>query len=76
MRRWETLVALGAVILSSVSALPVRGRLWYAAGAIALLAVVGLSRLRTAMTVKKPASGFDAAERARAIREARDRRNS
>ena len=71
MRRWETHLSLLAVILASVSALPTHSRLFFAFTAILLLAVVAASRLRSTMLQRKPKEGFDAAERARAIREQR-----
>jgi hypothetical protein len=75
MARWETLLALLAVILASLSALPLRGRLLLALAAIALLVLVGMSRLRAGLESRhRRAPGFDAAERARRIREARERR--
>jgi hypothetical protein len=74
MRRWETLTALLAVILASASALPVRSHLFFAFAAIALLAVVGVSRLRASL-VERGGTGdaFDAAHRARLMREKRNR---
>ncbi|MHB8140406.1 MAG: hypothetical protein ACYDHD_04000 [Vulcanimicrobiaceae bacterium] len=72
MRRWETLTALAAVIFASVAALPWRGRLPSAVIAIVLIAIVGLSRLRSVRRSRKPM--FDAYERARRIHEERDRR--
>ena len=74
MTRWETRCALAAVIVASVAALPVPGRLWYTGAALVLLAIVGGARIRAALRPKRPAAGFDAAERARSIRDARSRR--
>lgn len=75
MRRWETLCALAAVIVASVAALPVPGRLWYALAAVAMLALVGVARVRASLVRKPPHGAFDAGERARAIRQARQRRD-
>ena len=76
MRRSETLLALAAVVLGSLAALQIRGRLLFAAAAVALLLAVGISRIRAAMSGRvDPAAGFDAAERARRIRKARDKRS-
>ena len=69
MRRWESLVAILAVVLASVAASPVRSRLLFALAAVALLAVVGTSRLRAAMQ-SAPAKD-DAAVRAQRIRDSR-----
>ena len=75
MSRVQTLLALAAVIFASVAALQVPGRLIYAAVAIALLLAVAGARLRAALVEKRePPPGFDAAERARRIREDRKRR--
>jgi hypothetical protein len=73
--RTETLLALAAVVFASVAALQVPGRLIFAAIAVALLLAVGGARLRAAMAGRRePLPGFDAAERARQIREERRRR--
>jgi hypothetical protein len=75
VRRSETLLALGAVILASLAALQIPGRLFFAIAAIGLLLAVGVSRLRAGLAErKKPASDFDPAERARRIREERQKR--
>jgi uncharacterized membrane protein len=75
MRRFETLLALVAVVLASLAALQIRGRLLFALAAVVLLLFVGLSRMRASMTAKKkPKAGFDAYDRAERIREERDRR--
>lgn|GEM_PF-1902766 len=75
MRRWETLTALAAVISASIAALPIAGRLWFALIAIALIAVVGGAQLHRSLTKgQEPASGLSAQERARRIREQRNRR--
>lgn len=75
MSRAETLLSLLAVILASVAAFPIHGRLLFAFAAIILIAYVGVVRLRAALTQKRvrPA-GFDPAERAAKIREERARR--
>lgn len=76
MHRWETFTALVAVVVASVSAFPIPGRLWYAGIAIVLLAVVGGAQMHRALT--KPdvdaRSGPSAEELARRIRKMRDRR--
>ena len=60
---------------ASVAALQVPGRLIFAAAAVALLLAVAGARLRAALVEKRdPPSAFDAAERARRIREERQRR--
>ena len=69
MRRWESLLAILAVVLASVAASPVRSRLLFALAAMLLLAVVGVSRLRAAMS--SPPVESDAAARAQRIRESR-----
>lgn len=76
MRRWETLTALLAVVLASLSALAVRGRLLFALAAVVLLLLVIASRLRAAILNRRKARtpAFDPYERARQIQEARDRR--
>lgn len=75
MSRTQTLVALAAVVFASAGALQVPGRLLYALIAVALLLAVGAARLRAALHGRhKPVSGFDVAERAERIREARRKR--
>lgn len=75
MSRAETLTALAAVVLASLAALQIPGRIVFALVAIALLMAVGALRLRAALTERKqPRSGFDAADRARRIREEREKR--
>lgn len=75
MTRWETYLALAAVVLASLSAVKLGGqqRPLLAFAAIALLAVVGYARLRAA---RKPRQkrGIDAYERALRIQEARERK--
>jgi hypothetical protein len=73
--RTQTFLALAAVVFASIAALQVPGRLIFAAIGIALLLAVAGARLRTALVERRdPPSGFDAAERARQIREERRRR--
>jgi len=74
MRRWETLAALLAVVVASLAALHVPYRLAFALVAIALIFVVGASRIRTVMLRRPKPRRFDATERAERIREERDRR--
>jgi hypothetical protein len=73
--RTQTLLALAAVVFASVAALQVPGRTIFAVVAVALLLAVAGARLRAALAGRRePPGGFDAAERARQIREARHRR--
>ncbi|MDQ2866284.1 MAG: hypothetical protein M3R51_08660 [Candidatus Eremiobacteraeota bacterium] len=75
MRRWETLLSLLAVILASVAAVPIEPRLYFAMAAIALLAIVGAARIRSAVLGRTPRPEIaDAASRARQIRLQRGRR--
>jgi hypothetical protein len=74
MRRSETLVALLAVVLASLAALQIQGRLYFAIAAIVLLALVGMSRVRGSIQQRRPKETFDAHERAARIREERERR--
>jgi hypothetical protein len=75
VQRWETLTALVAVILASVSGFPVPGRLWYAGFAIALIAVVGGAQVHRTLTGQRHAgSSTSPEELARRIREQRNRR--
>jgi len=71
MGRVETLLALLAVILASVAALPVRGRLLFAIVAIVLIAVVGMMRIRAALANRRLRPSYDPYERAARIREER-----
>lgn len=73
MRRWETLLALLAVILASVGTLPIAHRLLFTFLALVALVIVGASRFRVAMHGKPKAGSFDPAERAARIREERHR---
>ena len=72
MERWETRTALVAVIVGSAAALPIHGRLIFAAISVVLIAVVGLSRLRASLG-KRTSNGSDAASRAAKIRAERSR---
>lgn len=77
MGRWETYLALLAVVLASLSALKIGGhpRPVLAFAAIALLALLGYTRLRAQFTGrKKKQRTFDAYERALRIQEERDRK--
>lgn len=74
MRRWETLVALLAVILASVAALEVPGRIYFALVAIFLIAVVGTLRMRAAIAGRAASGDSSAADRAERIRDERERR--
>jgi hypothetical protein len=75
MRRWETLIALVAVIIASASALPIPGRLWLAGVAIVLLALVGGVQLHRSLTgTRETKTGPTPEEIARRIREQRNRR--
>jgi len=74
MRRFETLLALAAVVLASLAGLQVPGRLFFAAGAVLVLLFVGVSRLRASTGPKAPKQSFDSYDRAERIREERDRR--
>lgn len=76
MSRAQTLTALVAVVLASLAALQLPGRLVYALGAVVLLAAVGLMRLRALVTTRRSRaeSTFDPAARAAQIRETRDRK--
>ena len=75
MSRAETLTALAAVVFASAAALQVPGRLLCAAIAVVLLLAVAGARVRAALVApREPRDGFDAAERARRIREERRRR--
>lgn len=74
MKKWETLLALLAVILASAAAFPIGLRIPLALLAIALLVSIGVARLRSAATGKKTMHVPDAAERAERIRAERERR--
>lgn len=75
MRRVETFLALTAVVLASVAALQVPGRLIFALAAIMLLVFVGSSRLRASLAGRKERRpGLDASDRAARIHEQRKNR--
>jgi len=74
VRRYETLVALLAVILASLAALQLPGRLFFALAAILLIALVGMLRMRDALTRREPGDESGAAQRAQRIRDERERR--
>jgi hypothetical protein len=74
MRRWETLVALAAVIVASAGALPIPGRLYYTGCGVFMIAVVGLARLAARLSAAGTNEPSDAHERAQRIRESRRRR--
>ena len=74
MRRHETLLALAAVVLASLAALQIQGRLFFALAAVALLIFVGYSRIRSSVTERRPKAGVDSYDRAERIRQERDRR--
>ncbi|HTU70830.1 MAG TPA: hypothetical protein VMF11_10985 [Candidatus Baltobacteraceae bacterium] len=73
MRRWETLTALAAVVIASAAALPIPDRLTLSIVSVVLLALVSGSMLLRGLSQRKTRSS-DAADRARRIRERRDRR--
>jgi NADH:ubiquinone oxidoreductase subunit 3 (subunit A) len=77
MNRWETYVALLAVVLASLSVVNIGGspRPVLAIAAIALLFLIGYLRLRRQLTPgRKKQRTFDAYERALRIQEERDRK--
>ncbi len=77
MNRFETYLALLAVVLASLSVVSIGGkpRPVLAFAAIALLAVIGYLRLRRQLTQpKKSKHEFDAYDRALRIQEERDRK--
>ena len=74
MNKWETLLALLAVILASAAAFPIGLRIPLALLAIALLVSIGVARLRSAATRRSTMNVPDAAERADRIRADRERR--
>lgn len=77
MTRWETYGALLAVVLASLSVVPIGGhpRPVLAFAAIAALAAVGYARLRRQLLrPKKERRALDAYERALRIQEERERR--
>jgi len=77
MNKWETYVALLAVVLASLSVVTIGGRPRpvLAFAAIALLVFIGYARLRRQLaSPKKAQRTFDAYERALRIQEERDRK--
>ncbi len=77
MQRWETYLALTAVVLASLSAVKIGGhpRPVLAFAAIALIAVVAYSRLRAQFGTGRRAKRMpDAYERALRIQEERERK--
>lgn len=77
MSKWETYLALLAVVLASLSVVSIGGRPrpLLAFAAIALLAFVGYARLRRQLTASRKARRtFDAYERALRIQEERERK--
>lgn len=77
LRRWETYVALIAVILATLApiAQSPRTTLAMALGAAGLIIVVAVAIMRRARIKRKP-EGFDAYARAEQIREARENRRA
>ena len=75
LRRWETYVALLAVILATLSPMADNPKttLIMVLGAVALILFVGVALLRRAKVKTKP-SAFDPYERAARIREEREKR--
>jgi hypothetical protein len=73
MRRWETLLALAAVVAASLGALPFHGRAYFTYGGVALLIVVGGSVLWRSLA-RGGTQATNAAKRAARIREQRRRR--
>jgi hypothetical protein len=77
MQRWETLFLLSSVALASLSIVPIAGhsRPVLALAAIAIVGLIGLLRVRRAMTKPraKPRS-LDAYDRAMRIQEMRDQK--
>lgn len=78
VRRFETLLALLAVVLASLAALQIPGRLVFALAAIMILTFICSLRLRAMIKQKEQGGGGptypDAADRARQIREQRQKR--
>jgi hypothetical protein len=74
MRRSETLVALLAVVLASLAALQIPGRLYFAVAAVVLLILVGMSRIRASVQQRRTKPASDTYDRLERIREERDRR--
>jgi hypothetical protein len=76
LRRWETYLALFAIVLASLSAVNIGGRPRpaLAFAAIAILVAIVYLRLRSSFTRKKTKRTFDAYERALRIQEERERK--
>lgn len=76
MKRWETYIALVAVILASLSAVKIGGhpRPVLAFAAIALLGLICYLRLRAKLTGRRKQTSIDAYERALRIQENRERK--
>jgi len=76
MRRWETFTALAAVVLASVGSLPhLPGRLALTTIAVVLISIVGIARLTETLKGKsKQPAASDPGERAKMIREQRNKR--
>lgn len=76
MNRWETYLALLAVVLASLSVVSIGGhpRPVLAFAAIALLLGVAYTRLRRQLTLAKRRKPTDAYERALRIQEERERK--
>ena len=77
MSRWETYLALLAVVLASLSVVSIGGhpRPVLAFAAIALLLAIGYTRLRRQFTLsKRKKTKLDAYERALRIQEERERK--
>jgi hypothetical protein len=76
VKRAETLLALVAVVLASLAALQIPGRVPLALGAVAILLFVGAWRLRSSLRERpsRTRTRFDPYERAQRIRDERHRR--
>ncbi len=76
MTRAQTLLALAAVVLASMAALQLPGRLFFALAAVLLIGVVAAGRLRAGLRARRtpPRDTLDAGTRAAEIRAARERR--
>ncbi len=74
MQRWETMLALLAVVLASAAAFPLGLRMPLAIIAIILLITVGVARLRSHNNSRRSMHIPDAANRAARIREEREDR--
>ncbi len=74
LRRWETLTALAAVVVASVGAFPIAGRVYFTVAGVIMIAIVGGSRVAARLTGGGRRGPTDEAERAARIRAARRRR--